>query len=509
MNRVLIGMTLGLALLPAAAEPVWLCVGSPEFQKAAAPLAEFRRGQGMRVQMSAGPAAKAVEACRPRPDFILLLGDEVRGAAPKDSGAWHLRAARRPYHGWQASHPAEFVSDMALGDLDADGLPDAPVGRIPAQSAAEVSAAVEKILRWERREPSLSDLTIPVWAGDPGFNGIFRNVALGFFCGQIRQRAPRWAELWILQGDDRSPFCGWPVEQQTLYNTRLGAGGLVSAMIGHGRPGGWWSMDVAGRKLEYEVRDAAQLAGPSPAPPHVIFACATGDFALHDQDCLAEALFRAPGGPVLCVAASEDSHPLTNYYHSTALLAALESAEPRFGELWLRSLRKAHTAHEPDKELLVRALEPVIIKKSLTTADIRADHAMMYNIFGDPATRVAGPRPLQAEIAEQNGQWNWKVPQPPPGARLLVQRRDPLPDFTCGAPASSKEEAVMRLEEANAKLRFHTVAEIAEGGSWSGRTAGSGTLRLVALGSQGLAVAAMESPAGAAPAKGASGNGGN
>jgi hypothetical protein len=493
MIRAFIGMTLGLALLPAAAEPVWLCVGSPEFLKAAAPLADFRRAQGMRVQMAEGPAAKAVEGCRPRPDFILLLGDEVRGKPPQDSAAWHLRAARRPYHGWQASHPAEFVSDMALGDLDADGLPDAPVGRIPAQTAAEVSAAVEKILRWEKREPSLSDLTLPVWAGDPGFNGIFRNVALGFFCGQIRQRAPRWAELWILQGDDRSPFCGWPLEQPALYNTRLGAGGLVSAMIGHGRPGGWWSMDVAGRKLEYEVRDAAQLAGPSPAPPHIIFACATGDFALQGKDCLAEALFRAPGGPVLCVAASEDSHPLTNYYHSTALLSALGSAEPRFGELWLRSLRKAHTAHEPDKELLVRALEPLLIKKSLTTADIRADHAMMYNIIGDPATRVLAPRALHAAIARQDGQWHWSVPQPPPGARLLVQRRDPLPEFTYGTPAATRAEALKHMEEANAKLRFQTVAEFPAGKEWRGSTAAAGTLRLVAVSKDGLAVAAVES----------------
>jgi len=487
------GLTLGLALLSAAAEPGWLCVGSAEFQKAAAPLAEFRRAQGMRVQMAEGPAAKAVGACQPRPDFILLLGDEVRGPSPENSQAWHLRAARRPFHGWKDSHPPEFVSDMALGDFDSDGLPDAPVGRIPARTAAEVSAAVEKILRWERRAPALADLTLPVWAGDPGFNGIFRNVALGFFCGQIRERAPRWAELWILQGDDRSPFCGWPVEQQKLFNDRLGAGGLVSAMIGHGRPGGWWSMDLAGQKLEYEVKDAAQLSGPAPSAPHIIFACATGNFALKEKDCLAEALFRAPGGPVLCVAASEDSHPLTNYYHSTALLAALDGAEPRFGDLWLRSLRKAHTAHEPDKELLVRALEPIIISKSLTTADIRADHAMMYNLLGDPATRVHAPRALHAVIARQNDHWHWHVPQPPAGARLLVQRRDPLPEFTYGTPASTRAEALQRMEEANAKLRFQTLAELPPGREWRGTVAAAGTLRLVAVSKDALAVAAVES----------------
>src|SRR5207244_111440 len=130
---------------------------------------------------------------------------------------------------------------------------------------------------------------------------------------------------------------------------------------------------------EYMVKDTAVLAAAMPAPPHIIFACSTGRFCLPEGDCLTESLFRAPGGPVLCVGATEDSHPLTNYYHSTALLNDLDEAEPRFGDLWLRSLRQANATTEPEKELLVHALEPVIIRKSLTTADIRADHAMLYN----------------------------------------------------------------------------------------------------------------------------------
>jgi hypothetical protein len=473
--------------------PVWLCVGSEEFLQIAAPLVAHRRACGMHVVTATGPAAAAVKACQPRPDYILLLGDEVRGRPPAGSASWRLKSERRTYHGWKDDHPAEFVSDMVLGDFDADGVPDVPVGRIPARTAAEVTAAVEKIVRWESRAPSLSDLTLPVWAGDPGFNSFFRDIALGFLCSQIRQRAPLWAELWILQGDERSPFCGWPLEQPALFNSRLAGGGLVSAMIGHGRAGGWWSMDLAGKKLEYMVKDAASLATAMPSPPHVIFACSTGRFCLPESDCLTESLFRAPGGPVLCVGATEDSHPLTNYYHSTALLKDLDGAEPRFGTLWLNSLRQANATTEPEKEMLVRALEPVIIRKSLTTADIRADHALLYNIMGDPATRVFSPQKLNANITEKGGQWHWKVPQPPPGTRLLVQRRDPLPDFGLTTVAPSKEDGLKRLTEANAKLRFQTVAELAPGTGWSGMTGGPGTLRLVAISARGVWVVAASS----------------
>ena len=240
-------------------------------------------------------------------------------------------------------------------------------------------------------------------------------------------------------------------------------------------------MDYAGQKLEYVVADALRLTGDRPSPPHVIFACATGNFALPENDCLAEALFRAPGGPVLCAGATQDSHPLTNYYHSTALLESLATGIPRFGDLWLRSLRKANATSEPEKELLVHVLEPLLIKKSLTTADIRADHAMLYNLIGDPATRMFTPEKLQAEITEENGQWRWSVPQPPPGARLLVQRRAPLPKFALTDPVATRDGATSRLTEANARLQFVTQLELPGGKKWSGLTPGPGTLRLVAI----------------------------
>ena len=86
-----------------------------------------------------------------------------------------------------------------------------------------------------------------------------------------------------------------------------------------------------------------------------------------------------------------------------------------------------------------------------------------------------------------------------PPARIPSQEllRIPYPNIIGSTPsntpaAATKEEAMRRLEEANAKLRFQTVAEYAAGEKWQGIVPGPGTLRLVALGSDGLAVTAAE-----------------
>src|SRR6187401_2239564 len=177
MIRAVVALGIGIAVPVQAQEarPGWLCVGSEEFLHAAAPLIEHRRVHGLKVTVATGSVDEAIAGCPRPPAFILLLGDEVRGDPPPDAGKWRVKAARRPYHGWLNSHPADFVSDMALADFDGDGLPDASAGRIPARTAADVSAAVQKILRWEQRTPSLTDLTLPLWAGDPGFGAIFKD----------------------------------------------------------------------------------------------------------------------------------------------------------------------------------------------------------------------------------------------------------------------------------------------------------------------------------------------
>jgi Peptidase family C25 len=496
MLRSLLISLLTMLPLAAAERGVWLCIGPEHLLAEAGPLAELRAAQGWEVRRSSAPVADALAAETVKPAAILLLGDDSTAANASPS-PWLLAAARHRYHGWLEKHPAEFVSDASRGDFDADGVPDVPVGRIPGRTALEIAGVVKKILAWEARRPDPADLAIPVWAGDPGFGKIGDVLKLGwlpYYLRQIREGAPDWAGFWFLQSDLRSPFCGWPQDSAATFNRRLGGGGLFSAMIGHGRVDSWWIMNVDGGSLRYRSDHARLLSAAAPAAPHLVFACRCGAFADPAIRCLAEEFLFAPGGPVACIAASVDSHPLTNYYGSTTLLRDLAgSPGDTFGRLWVDSIRRAHTTREPLKELLVGLLEPLVIGTRNPVKDLKADHLLIYNLLGDPATRLFLPRPLEAEVVRRGDAWEWSVPKPaalPPGTRLLVQHRGPIPTFNRSPELDGREQAQASLRKANAALDFRTLHDLGPDEAWNGSIEGPGTLRLCLVGGEVLRVKA-------------------
>ncbi|WP_035610341.1 C25 family cysteine peptidase [Haloferula sp. BvORR071] len=484
MKRLLLVSLLALAGADAQERGTWLCVGPPDLVEVAGPLCELRASEGWKVQRSNAAPREAIAALPERPAAVLILGDDRL-----------VPAERLPYHGWLAKHPKEFVSDAVFGDLDQDGVPDVPVGRIPGRGRAEIARVVDKIMAWEKRVPSPADLTIPVWSGDPGFGKIgevMKQVALPFFLSRLRSEAPPWAGFWVQQSDPRSPFCGWPEASAANFNQRISQGSLFSAMIGHGRTDSWWIMTLPDGALRYGAADARALTAAQPAAPHIVFACKCGAFADPQVQCLGEELLFAPGGPVASIAASVDSHPLTNYYGSTALLKELDSSPvDTLGGLWVESIRRAHATREPLKEWLVALLEPFVIGKRNPVKDLKADHLLIYNLLGDPATRVFMPQALEAKVTAADGKWNWSVPKPPglpAEAKLIVQHRAPLPSFALGLQAGDAEKANAAMDRANAALDFRTVKELGATEDWSGSIAEPGTLRLCVTGGPALLV---------------------
>ncbi len=462
----------GLTGAPGAAgeePPLWLLTGTEALVPVAEPLAHHRRTGGYQVVVSPGDVAAAIGACPRRPDFLLIVGDDP---APGEGGdaRWRAPSGQGEMYRWRSVQKEAFATDSLLADTDADGVPEFPVGRIPARTAAEVEVAVRKTIAYESRKLSPADLGLPIWGGTPAYGKLLDEGATTMLLSTVRKRAPAWAEPWVMFGNPRSPLSAHPPAQPSIFNDRLREGALLATMMGHGDTDHFHSQEGVG----YHRHHTADLNRGAPAPPLVIFACDCGRFNDTEQS-LAEALLFAPAGPVNVVAATTESHPLTNYYSSLALLAGLGSGADRFGDLWHRAQLDAYGMRHRLAETLLKNAEGALEAK-IDIPKLKRDQLLMYALLGDPATRIPNPRPLSVELSREGDSWTWSAARPAADAELHVAIRRP------STPPHSKPEDIgrdraMRLfEERNAAWKFEPV-----GAAWEGTVRGPGVLRLVAV----------------------------
>ncbi len=470
-------------------KPLWLAVGPADFLKAIEPLAEHRRSEGMETILTSASPEKAVAEAPRTPSFLVLVGDDAPGGA---SQPWYVPTARRPFHGWGDVHRPDFASDFAWGGLDDRGVPCVATGRLPVRTAEEAAALAAKILAWEK-QPATS-LSLPMWAGDPLYAPEYTERFMNFLFNQVQRNAPAWLEPWVLSGDAKHSLAGPFTQQARLFNERTARGAIFTGMIGHGLTDHFLSLRLGRNLIGYGVNDARGLTEGAPRPPHVIFACQAGKFTLAKGRCLAEELVMAPAGPVVCIAATEDSHPLPNFYTATSLLQRVKATEgvARFGTLWLDAQRAARRRHDTLYELLLRDAEGRLKKGSADVELLKTDQAALYAIMGDPATRVNIPQKLEAKMTKTERGWQWEVTPPPGAVRLRVEQRSDSPQFP-GRPSDADDAKLTGLfETASALLAFRPVTTLPSGQAWRGELTGPGVLRLIAETATGLYVAGFD-----------------
>ncbi|MAG55382.1 MAG: hypothetical protein CMJ83_03740 [Planctomycetes bacterium] len=435
---------------PAAAqdpstEGRWVAVVRPGLEDALAPLIAHRRTLGHETVVVPNPAQIASKG---RPRYVLLVGDV---ATTDENPPWALPSVERALYRWRNVQPKTFPSDAAYGDLDGDGVPEVPVGRIPARTPGEVERVVAKILAFERRPVRLSDLRLVAWGGAPGYGGAIDRSATKLFADTIRKSAPPWADLWMISAAIDQPLCGWPADQPRLFNESLRRGGLLSAICAHAGPRHVFSMKHEGQRITYGARHVLALSGKEPLAPLVLLACDAGRFH-EERACLAEMLLTLPGGPVSTIAATTESHPLTNYYTGRCLLRALSGESVGcIGDAFLSAQRAALT----DRNLLIEfALKDAEgkLEAHIDVTKLRRDQALMYALLGDPATRLKLPRPLEISTQTQDGEWSWSATVPKGTRAIHVGFRPrPQPRQKRGPPANAVA-AQIRFDAANTAL---------------------------------------------------------
>ena len=249
---------------------LWLAVGSAELTEPLNALADKRRSEGFETRVSNKSVEESLAASPRRPDFLLLVGDDEPG---REKSPWFLPAKRKKLYRWRSVQRQDFCSDAAWGDLDGDGVPDIPVGRIPAHTRDQVELVVQKILAFESQPPTAADLRLTVWLGSPDYNATINALASALGVSLIQTNGPPWLHPWLVSGNPSDPFCGWPPNQPMRFTKQMKQGGILSVLMGHASADAFYSMRFADKPIFYTTDDAAQRTrqGASRAPHGLFF----------------------------------------------------------------------------------------------------------------------------------------------------------------------------------------------------------------------------------------------
>jgi hypothetical protein len=207
---------------------------------------------------------------------------------------------------------------------------------------------------------------------------------------------------------------------------------------------------------------------------------------------MAEAMLLLPAGPVATVAATTESHPLTNYFSGVSLLQSIGGPEKRLGVLHLAAQRRAMKARNFVIERVLRDVEGKL-EETIDAKKLRRDQALMYALLGDPATRLRIPEPLAARVEKTENGWQWRVERPAGATRLEIGVRSAnAPDAAWQEEPPSPAQARAAFEAANAALGYETIGALTADEPWRGTVETPGWIRFVAAGAGRLRAIALE-----------------
>ena len=395
-----------LAADPQAADAV--IVAPRDFYPALQPLIDHRQEQGHQFALmsNSGSADQIRAAIRKvaaggKLKHVLIVGD-AEPAARVDA---KVAARCVPAHLHKAvvnvkwgSEP-QIASDNWYADLDGDHVPDVAIGRIPADSPAEVTQVVGKILAYEKS----ADFgpwrqRVNFIAGVGGFSPIIDGVLETATSKLLTSGIPAAYETRMTYGSWTSPYCPDPRLFHDVTVERHNEGCLFWVYIGHGHSTGLDRVSIPGERFHiFDCDDCRELKCTSGSPIAIMLACHTAAFD-QPKDCLAEDLLRTEGGPVAVYGGSRVTMPYAMGVMGSAMMQEyFRSRPPTLGETILLAKRRMMAPLDEKDPLgnlnrfVLDSVASVISPSPDLMEEERREHLYLFNLIGDPMLRLTYP----------------------------------------------------------------------------------------------------------------------
>jgi hypothetical protein len=389
------------------AEGDYVVVVTTRFRRAVEPLVAHRRKGGLTPVVyeareiydafgagRAGPDAirafmkDAVARWKTPPKFLLLVGDA-------DMDATHLSEKETlPTNLVRTAYNGATASDLPFGDVDDDGAADVRVGRIPARTPEDLLEIVARVVKAETSAPSGAWRRDAVFfAGEGRFGPAVDKMIEMFATNLIAKEIPADLRVTVTYGNPNSAWY-WPAPRfNDAVVAAFNRGAALFNYVGHGSPTGFDRVDFDG--VSYPIlrtEDVARLDNGGRAGLLSIIACSTGRFDDPKVDCVGERLLAKRGGPLAVFASSRVSHPFSNALLGKGLVSAIK--ERRDGTIGA-VVDDAKRRMIADRNSLIATLAKPHLSKATSIDDLVRDNAYLYNLLGDPASKL--PLPVVAK----------------------------------------------------------------------------------------------------------------
>lgn len=366
---------------------------------------EFRTAQQHRVLVQ--PPARSAYAVRRQILEVAAHNDLKHIVLVGDSGDRKPARLQVPTDFVMARDNVKFGSELEIAtdnryaDFDDDQIPDAAIGRIPVDSAAELNAFIDRVIQYEEHaKQSEAIRRINFIAGVGGFGKVVDGVIEETTKGIVTELMPGKIQTSMTYGSWTSPYCPDPRHFAESAIARFNEGCLFWVYIGHGnrhRLDNVYMPDARAYPiLNEELIDQIDCRQGNPIA--LFLACYT---CAHDdaEDCLAEKMLRRPNGPIAAIGGTRVTKPaamgllslemMHDYFHAnTATL----------GEILLHSKQRMIRGSQNFRKFrdmiegLAKAFSP-----NGTFRIEKQEHVHLFHLFGDPLLRL--PRPQEVIFA--------------------------------------------------------------------------------------------------------------